>query len=90
MKNKLGSFDEEDLQKAYTTKQDKYDETVTIASRSHQIGRKLQSQTKTEPPPGLNIAPNYYPSTTSGLTQEDVEDEDISILEKASLDLDPS
>ena len=73
MKNKLGSFDEEDLQKAYTTKQDKYDETVTIA-------RKIQSQTNTAPPPGFNIASVEEPSITSGLTQETVEDEDISLL----------
>ena len=52
---------EADLQKAYAWAQVKYDETVTIASRSHQIGSKLQAQTKTASPPSLNISPAKYP-----------------------------
>ena len=54
----MGNIDEADLQKAYTRVQGKDDETVTIASRSRQIGRNLQIQTKIAPPPGLNIAPD--------------------------------
>ena len=38
----MGKFDEADLQKAYAWAQGKYDETVTIANKSSQIGRKLK------------------------------------------------
>ena len=34
LKNKIGKFDEADLQKAYARERGKYDETVTISSRS--------------------------------------------------------
>ena len=44
----------------------------------------------TAPLPGFNIAPADDPSVTSGLKQEAVEDEDISLLGEASLALDPS
>ena len=83
------NFDEADLQKAYAQAQVKDDETVTIARRSRYIGRKLQAQTKTAPPPGFNIAPDEYPSITSRLTQEAVEYEDISLLGEAPLAIDP-
>ena len=73
LKNKMRNFDKADLQKYYARAQVKYDETVTIA-------RKIQSQTNTAPPPGFNIASVEEPSITSGLTQETVEDEDISLL----------
>ena len=66
----MGNIDEADLQKAYTRVQGKDDETVTIASISHQIGRKLQTRTKTAPPPGFNITPAKDPYITSGLTKE--------------------
>ena len=89
LKNIVGNFDEEDLQKAYAQAQVKNDETVIILSISSQIGRKLQSHTKTTSPPGHNIAQSKDPSITSGLTQEAAEDEDISILGRASLALDP-
>ena len=42
LKNRMENFDEADFQKAYARAQGKYDETVTIESRSHHIGRKLQ------------------------------------------------
>ena len=50
LRKKMGTFDEVDLQKSYVLEQCKYDETVTIASRSRQIGRKPQTRTKTAPP----------------------------------------
>ena len=65
----MGDFDGADIQKSYALAQGKDAETVTIASRLHHIARKLQSQTKTVPPPDFNIAPAKYPSITSGLTQ---------------------
>ena len=40
----MGNFDEADLHKANSRAQDKYDETATISSISHQIGRKLQAR----------------------------------------------
>ena len=43
LKNKMGNFDESDLQKAYAQAQSKYDETITIASRSQHIGRKIHA-----------------------------------------------
>ena len=43
LKNKIGNFDKTDLQKAYSWAQGNDDKTVTTASRSRQIGRKLQS-----------------------------------------------
>ena len=51
---------------------------------------KLQAQTNTAPPPGLNIEASEDPSITSGLAQEAVEDEDISLLGVASLAIDPA
>ena len=86
----MGYFDEADNRKAYARAQDKDDETLTITSRSHQIGRKLQAWKNTAPPAGFNIAPSEYPSNTSGLTQEFVEDEDTILLGGASLALDPT
>ena len=53
---------------------------VTIASRSRQIGRKLQARTRKASTPSFNIAPETEPSITLGLTQEDSEDEDDSLL----------
>ena len=90
LKNKIRNFDEADIQKAHTPAQGKDYETVTISSRSLQIGRKLQTRTKAAPPPGFNISPDEDPYITSGLTQEYVEDEDISILGGALLALDPA
>ena len=69
LKNKIGNFDEADLQKYYARAQGKYNETVTIAIRSLQIGKKLQAQTNTEPSPVYNTAPSQYPSIKSGLNQ---------------------
>ena len=89
LKKKMGNFDEADLQKSYTREQDKDDETVTIVSRSCQIGRKLQAQTKTAPPSGFNIVPAEYSSITSGLTQVAAEDEYASLMGVALLDLNP-
>ena len=54
----MGNFYEEGFQKSYTQAQGKYDETVTIASRSREIGRKIKPQTKTAPTQGFNIAPD--------------------------------
>ena len=85
----MGNFDEADLQKACARAQVKYVEMVTIASRSHQIGRKLQARTKTAPPPGFNIALVEDPSITSVLTQKSVENEYISLLGGESLYFDP-
>ena len=56
LKNKMRNFDEEHLQKAYARAQGKYDETVTIAIGSRQIGAKSQTRTKIAPPSGFNIA----------------------------------
>ena len=89
-KNKMGKFDEADIQKSYTQVQGKGDETVTIEIISRQIERKLQARAKTSSPPGLNIAPTEYPSITSGLTQESAEFEDTSLLGGAYLALDLS
>ena len=58
LNNKMGSFDEADLHKSYAREQDKDDETVTIASRSHQIVRKIKARKNTAPPSGFNIAPD--------------------------------
>ena len=66
----MGDVDEVDLQKASKQAQGKYFETVTIKSRSRQIGRKLKTQKNTASPPGFKIAPAEDPSMTSGLTQE--------------------
>ena len=52
--------------------------------------RKLQIQTNTEPPPGFNIELAEDPSIKSGLTQEAVEDEEISLPGGESLALDPA
>ena len=57
-------FDEAYLQKAYAWSKSRDDEMVTMASISHQIGRKLQTWKKTEPTPGLNIAPDKDPFVT--------------------------
>ena len=53
------------------------------------IGRKLKAFTKTAPPPGFNIELAEDLSIKSGLVQEVVEDEDISLLDGASLALEP-
>ena len=84
----MGNFDEAYLQKSYARAQGKDDETVTIVSRSRQIGRKLKIQKNTAPPPGFNIAPSKYSSITSGLTQEADEYEYVSLLGVSSLALD--
>ena len=85
LKNKMSKFYEADLHKAYAWAQGQYDKIVTIASRSFQMGRKLQAWANTAPPPGFNIAPSEYPSITSGLPQEAAEDGDDSLLSGASL-----
>ena len=51
------NFDEANIQKAYAKAQGKYDKTVTIASISRQISRKLKTRTKIAPLPSFNIAP---------------------------------
>ena len=66
-------FDVADLQGDYAWAQGKDNETVTIAKRSHQIGRKLQARKKTAPQPGFNISLAEEPSITSRLTQEAIE-----------------
>ena len=86
----MGNFDDANLQKAYTCEQGKDDKTATIAMTSLQIGRKLQAQKNTAFSPGLNIAPSKYPSITLGLTQEDSEDSDVSLLGGSSLAIDPT
>ena len=53
---------------------------VTIASRSRQIGKKLQTWTKTAPPPGLNIEPSKDTSIKSGLPQKSSEGKYTSLL----------
>ena len=88
LKKRMGNFHEAYIQKYYTQAQGKGDETVAIASISHQIGRKLKSQTKIEPPPGFNISRSKYPSITSVITQEAAEYGDDSLLGGASLALD--
>ena len=65
LKNKMGNFDEAKLQKSYAWAQSKYDEMATIANRSLQIGRKVQVQKNTAPPPGFNITPAEDPSVIS-------------------------
>ena len=88
LKKKMGNFDEADIQKSQTRAQGKDNETVTISSISIQIGRKLKARTNTAYPPGINIAPAKYPSTTSLLTQEDAEYEHALLLGISSLALD--
>ena len=68
LKSKMGNFDESDLQKDYARAQGKYDETVTIARRSRQVGRKLKAQIKTFTQTGFNNASSEDPSITSILT----------------------
>ena len=85
LKDKIGNFDEADLQKAYARSQGKYYKTVTIESRSRQIGRELKPQTT----PGLNIALDEYPYIKSGLNQESTENEYASLLGGSSLALEP-
>ena len=90
LKNKMGNFDEADIQKSYTQAQGKDDETVTLASRSRKIYRKLKSRTNTASSPGVDIAPSEDPSFTLGLTQYAAEYEDASLLGGASLALIPA
>ena len=85
----MGNFDETDLQKAYAWAQGNYNETVTIARRSRQMGRKLQAWTKTAYPTGLNIAPSEDPSIAPGITKEASEEYDASLLGRSSLDIEP-
>ena len=80
LENQIGNFDELDLQKFYAHAQEKDDETLTIASRSHQIGRKFQEQANTVSTPGLNIAHVDDVSITSGLTRDADADDDASLL----------
>ena len=68
LENKMGNFDEADLQKSCAQLQGKDDETVTIANKSLQIGRKLCRQENTVSLPGLNTSPSKDPSIASGLT----------------------
>ena len=89
LKNKMVIFYEADLQKDFAQAQGKDYEKVTISGRSRQIGRKLLTHTKIAPPPGFNISPAKDPSITSVLTQEDHEDEYISLLGGASLSFEP-
>ena len=86
----MGNVDEADLKKAYARAQGKDDDMVTIASRSQQIRRKPHLRKKTDNPKDLNIAPDEELFIASGLTQEAAEDEDISLLDGASIALDPS
>ena len=71
LKNKMGNFDEAGLHRAYSQAQGKDDKTVTIASRSRQIERKIQARTNIAYTPGFIISPAKYPSITPGITQED-------------------
>ena len=87
LKNKIGNFDQAYLQKAYTRAQGKDVETVTITSRSRHIGRKLKARINTTPPSGFNREPAKDTYITLVITQEDVEDEDISLLGRSSLAL---
>ena len=64
LKNKIGNFYEEYLQKYYGWSQVKDDETLNIAGRSRQIGSKIQVRTKTVSPPVFNIASDKDPSIT--------------------------
>ena len=64
LKKKMKNLYEADLQKSYAQAQGKDDETVTIASISRQIVRKIKAWTKIDPPLGFNIAPAEYPSIT--------------------------
>ena len=84
----MGKFDQADLQNAYAWAHGKYNETVTIASRSRRIGRKIQALKKTEPPPGFNKIPDEDPYITSGLNQKANEDEDASLLGRAYIAFD--
>ena len=90
LKNKMGNFDESNLQKSYNWEQAKDDETVTVAVISRQIESKLKVQTNIEYPQGLNIAPAKDPSIGSGINQEAAEDYDASLLGGGSLALDPA
>ena len=84
----MGDFGGTNLQKSYAREKGKNYETVTIASRLFQIGRKFQAQAKTASPPGINIVLDKDPSITSGLTHDAADDGDSSLLGGASLDLD--
>ena len=57
LRNQMGTFDEADVHKYYDHAHGKYDETVTIASISHHIGRKMHALENTAPPPDINISP---------------------------------
>ena len=70
MKNQMDNFNEADLQKAYSRTHGKYYETVTIAGRSRQIGKKLQARANTASPLGLNIAPSKNLSIALCLTRD--------------------
>ena len=73
----MGNFDEADFYKAYLQAQGKYDETATISSISNQIGRKLQARKQLR----LHQVSIYHQLNTPPLlTQEVVDDEDISLL----------
>ena len=56
LKEEMGDFDEADLHKVFAQSHGKYIETVTIASISRHIGRKLQAQTKT-----VQVSINHQP-----------------------------
>ena len=90
LNNQMGTFDEVDIQKSYARAQVKDDETITIASRSRQIGRKMQAQEKIASPPDIDIEPDGYTSITLGLTHgADVDDDDY-LIGCEYLDLDPA
>ena len=87
-KNKMGTFDEAYIQKAYARAQVKDDKTVTIAIRSHHIIRKVQALVKTVSPSVLDIAPSDDPSITSCLNS--TEYYDASLLGVSLLALYPA
>ena len=77
-------------QKSYARSQGKYDETLTIASISRQIRRKLQARANTAHSPGLNVEPSEDTSIASGLTRDAAEDDNYSLLGRAYLAIDSS
>ena len=89
LNNQMITFDEADIQNVCADAQGKDYETVTIASRSHNKRRKLQAQANTASPLGIDITSSKYPSTASGITSDNSEDDYSSLLGGESLALDP-
>ena len=83
MEGMFESFDESYLQKAYAHAQDHCKHITPYRYETTSVDKKSL-------PPGFNIAPSEDPSIASLITQEVVEDEDISLLGGASLALDPA